>query len=176
MSETPKRRRLGPFTLPNILTYGRVVAVPVVVACLFWPEENVMRWVALGIFAAAAITGGAWGMAVDDRELRGTVAAGAPVRRGDPLLVLEDVKAGYGDKVVLDGITLSLQSGERIGLLAPLVHNGLLPAAWPYSCNAVTGYSGGGKALIGRFEAEADIAWRGYGLTFGHKHTLGLPQ
>ncbi|MGV3512762.1 MAG: N-acetyl-gamma-glutamyl-phosphate reductase [Novosphingobium sp.] len=57
-----------------------------------------------------------------------------------------------------------------IGLLAPLVHNGLLPAAWPYSCNAVTGYSGGGKALIGRFEQDTDIAWRGYGLTFGHKH------
>lgn len=57
-----------------------------------------------------------------------------------------------------------------IALLAPLVHNGLLPAAWPYSCNAVSGYSGGGKALIGRFEADTDIAWRGYGLTFGHKH------
>lgn len=57
-----------------------------------------------------------------------------------------------------------------IALLAPLVHNGLLPTAWPYSCNAVSGYSGGGKALIGRFEADTDIAWRGYGLTFGHKH------
>lgn len=57
-----------------------------------------------------------------------------------------------------------------IALLAPLVHNGLLPAAWPYSCNAVSGYSGGGKALIGRFEQDTDIAWRGYGLTFGHKH------
>ncbi|MCW1381258.1 N-acetyl-gamma-glutamyl-phosphate reductase [Novosphingobium sp. KCTC 2891] len=57
-----------------------------------------------------------------------------------------------------------------IGLLAPLVHNGLLPAAWPYSCNAISGYSGGGKALIQRFEEEGDIAWRGYGLTFGHKH------
>ena len=57
-----------------------------------------------------------------------------------------------------------------IALLAPLVHNGLLPAAWPYSCNAISGYSGGGKALIGRFEQDTDIAWRGYGLTFGHKH------
>jgi len=56
MTTHPHKRRLGPFTLPNILTYGRVVAVPLVVGCLFWPEENVMRWVALGIFAAAAIT------------------------------------------------------------------------------------------------------------------------
>lgn len=57
-----------------------------------------------------------------------------------------------------------------IALLAPLVHNGLLPAAWPYSCNAVSGYSGGGKALIGRFEQDTDIAWRGYALQLGHKH------
>jgi len=57
-----------------------------------------------------------------------------------------------------------------LGALAPLVRAGLLPADWPYSCNAVSGYSGGGKALIARFEEDGDIAWRGYGLTFGHKH------
>lgn len=57
-----------------------------------------------------------------------------------------------------------------IALLAPLVRAGLLPADWPYSCNAVSGYSGGGKALIERFEADGDIAWRGYALSLGHKH------
>lgn len=57
-----------------------------------------------------------------------------------------------------------------IALLAPLVRANLLPVAWPYSCHAVSGYSGGGKALIERFEADPDIAWRGYGLAFGHKH------
>lgn len=57
-----------------------------------------------------------------------------------------------------------------IALLAPLVRANLLPVAWPYSCNAVSGYSGGGKALIERFEADSAIAWRGYGLAFGHKH------
>jgi len=57
-----------------------------------------------------------------------------------------------------------------IALVAPLVRAGLLPADWPYTCNAVSGYSGGGKALIERFEADADIAWRGYALTLGHKH------
>lgn len=56
MNSQPKKRRLGPFTLPNILTYGRVAAVPVVVACMYWPEEFWMRWVALGIFIVAAIT------------------------------------------------------------------------------------------------------------------------
>lgn len=57
-----------------------------------------------------------------------------------------------------------------IGLVAPLVRAGLLPADWPYICNAVSGYSGGGKALIARFEDDPDIAWRGYALTLGHKH------
>jgi N-acetyl-gamma-glutamyl-phosphate reductase len=57
-----------------------------------------------------------------------------------------------------------------IGLIAPLVRAGLLPADWPYTCNAVSGYSGGGKPLIARFEEDADIAWRGYALALGHKH------
>lgn len=57
-----------------------------------------------------------------------------------------------------------------IALVAPLVRAGLLPGDWPYSCNAVSGYSGGGKALIERFEADRDIAWRGYALSLGHKH------
>ncbi|MFS0850226.1 N-acetyl-gamma-glutamyl-phosphate reductase [Novosphingobium panipatense] len=57
-----------------------------------------------------------------------------------------------------------------IGLVAPLVRAGLLPAEWPYVCHAVSGYSGGGKALISRFEADRDIAFRAYGLALGHKH------
>jgi N-acetyl-gamma-glutamyl-phosphate reductase len=57
-----------------------------------------------------------------------------------------------------------------IALMAPLVAAGLLPAEWPYVCHAVSGYSGGGKALIERFEGDPDIAWRGYALDLGHKH------
>jgi len=57
-----------------------------------------------------------------------------------------------------------------IALVAPLVRAGLLPADWPYTCNAVSGYSGGGKALIARFEDDTDVAWRGYALGLGHKH------
>jgi CDP-diacylglycerol--glycerol-3-phosphate 3-phosphatidyltransferase len=44
------------WTLPNILTYGRVVAVPVVVMLLFWPDNAWMRWTALCIFILAGIT------------------------------------------------------------------------------------------------------------------------
>lgn len=57
-----------------------------------------------------------------------------------------------------------------IALVAPLVRAGLIPADWPYICHAVSGYSGGGKALIERFETDTDIAWRGYALQLGHKH------
>ena len=56
MAIISKSRRVGPLSLPNLLTYGRVLAVPVVVMCMFWPEEFWMRWTALGIFALAAIT------------------------------------------------------------------------------------------------------------------------
>ncbi len=59
-----------------------------------------------------------------------------------------------------------------LALVAPLVAAGLIPADWPYSVNAVSGYSGGGKALIERFESGegADIGFRTYGLDLQHKH------
>jgi N-acetyl-gamma-glutamyl-phosphate reductase len=63
-----------------------------------------------------------------------------------------------------------------IALLAPLVAAGLLPKDWPYTCHAVSGYSGGGKALIERFEGDSDLAWRGYALTLGHKHVPEMQQ
>lgn len=57
-----------------------------------------------------------------------------------------------------------------LALVAPLVRAGLVPADCPLTVNAVSGYSGGGKALIARFEAEGDLAFRGYGYALGHKH------
>jgi N-acetyl-gamma-glutamyl-phosphate reductase len=57
-----------------------------------------------------------------------------------------------------------------IALMAPLIAARLLPADWPYTCHAVSGYSGGGKALIERFENDHDIAWRGYELELAHMH------
>ena len=44
------------WSLPNILTYARCVAVPVVAGLLFWPNESWARWAALVIFVAAAVT------------------------------------------------------------------------------------------------------------------------
>lgn len=57
-----------------------------------------------------------------------------------------------------------------LALVAPLVRAGLLPSDWPFTVNAVSGYSGGGKALIERFADEPDIAFRTYGLSLDHKH------
>lgn len=45
------------WSLPNILTYGRILAVPAVMACLTPDfEGHAARWTALAIFIAAAIT------------------------------------------------------------------------------------------------------------------------
>jgi len=62
-----------------------------------------------------------------------------------------------------------------IAILAPLVAAGLVPADFPVTVNAVSGYTGGGKSLIQRYEAEGqdgykpDAYWS-YGLTLQHKH------
>jgi N-acetyl-gamma-glutamyl-phosphate reductase len=64
-----------------------------------------------------------------------------------------------------------------IGLVRPLVEAGLLPAEFPVTVNAISGYSGGGKGLIGEFEgppaAGTSDAFRTYGLSLAHKH---LPE
>jgi N-acetyl-gamma-glutamyl-phosphate reductase len=57
-----------------------------------------------------------------------------------------------------------------LALIAPLVRAELLPADWPFTVNAVSGYSGGGTALIARFEAEGAPAFRAYGYDMAHKH------
>ncbi|MDI6624736.1 MAG: N-acetyl-gamma-glutamyl-phosphate reductase [Brevundimonas sp.] len=57
-----------------------------------------------------------------------------------------------------------------IGLVRPLVSAGIIPAGWPVTVNAVSGYSGGGKAMIAEFESGQAEAYRAYGLSLKHKH------
>ena len=56
----------------------------------------------------------------------------------------------------------------------PLIKSGILDADYPFSCFSLTGYSGGGKAMIAEYEAETrDREYdfpRQYGLTQNHKH------
>ena len=61
-----------------------------------------------------------------------------------------------------------------IALLRPIIKAKLLPAKFPVTVNAVSGYSGGGKGLIAEFEVApkngTHDAFRGYGLSLSHKH------
>jgi N-acetyl-gamma-glutamyl-phosphate reductase len=62
-----------------------------------------------------------------------------------------------------------------IALVRPLVQAGLVPADWPVTVNAVSGYSGGGKGMIAEFEDETSPAftrepYRIYATALGHKH------
>ena len=43
-------------SLPNILTYGRTIAVPGLVACLFFLHGDLARWSALVLFVTASLT------------------------------------------------------------------------------------------------------------------------
>lgn len=58
-----------------------------------------------------------------------------------------------------------------LGLVAPLVRAGIVPADWPLTVNAVSGYSGGGKKMIADYESgTTPPAWQTYGLGLAHKH------
>jgi N-acetyl-gamma-glutamyl-phosphate reductase len=66
-----------------------------------------------------------------------------------------------------------------LALVRPLVREGLIPSDWPFTVNATSGYSGGGKAMIAAFEDPAapdatDTAFRIYGLTLAHKHVTEM--
>jgi len=57
---TSRRLPARPLALPNILTYARIAAVPVVVGLLYWQSifdgPLWLRWVALAIFIGAGVT------------------------------------------------------------------------------------------------------------------------
>lgn len=66
-----------------------------------------------------------------------------------------------------------------LALARPLVHAGLIPEVWPLTVHGVSGYSGGGKAMIAEFEDKADptyvgTAYRSYGLQLRHKHVAEM--
>lgn len=62
-----------------------------------------------------------------------------------------------------------------IAALRPLVAARLLPADFAVTYHGVSGYTGGGKAMIAEYEAAGAAAspYMPYGLTFTHKH---LPE
>jgi cardiolipin synthase (CMP-forming) len=60
MNIATTRGQAKTMSLPNILTYARIAAIPVVVGCVFW--ESILegplwlRWLALAVFIAAGVT------------------------------------------------------------------------------------------------------------------------
>ena len=60
-----------------------------------------------------------------------------------------------------------------VALIRPLVDAGLMPADYPVTINAVSGYTGGGKSMIADFEGGTAPSFELYGLGFEHKH---LPE
>jgi N-acetyl-gamma-glutamyl-phosphate reductase len=68
-------------------------------------------------------------------------------------------------------------AGGFVALVYPLIEAGVLPASALLTCHSITGYSGGGKAMIAQYEAEnrspALCSPRQYGLSQTHKH---LPE
>jgi N-acetyl-gamma-glutamyl-phosphate reductase len=62
-----------------------------------------------------------------------------------------------------------------LAIVRPLVRAGIVPPDWPVLCNAISGYSGGGRGMISEFEDEKAAHFthtvvRTYGLTLEHKH------
>ena len=62
-----------------------------------------------------------------------------------------------------------------IASIKPLLDKGLMPANYPVTYNAISGYTGGGRKMVEDYVAKGASAspFMPYGLTFNHKH---LPE
>ncbi len=114
---------MSALSLPNVLTYGRILAVPVVVACFSLPSMPTFasRWIAFAVFAAAAITdffdgylARAWGQQSSLGRMLDPIADKLLV--ASCLLILVDVRTIHGWAVIAAVIILCreiLVSGLR---------------------------------------------------------------
>ena len=104
----------------------------------------------------------------------------------------------YGFPELIEGQRQAIAQSNRVAnpgcyptgflaLVTPLVKAGLLPESFPTTINAISGYSGGGKQLIAKYEtfrkeeqekgqAESREPFSPYGLKFGHKHVKEMHQ
>ncbi len=97
----------------------------------------------------------------------------------------------YGFPEMADGHRVLIARSKRIsnpgcyptgfiGLMAPLVSAGLVPASSPVTVNAVSGYTGGGKGLIEEFQSlppeSTSDALRAYGFHLAHKHVAEMTK
>lgn len=94
-----------------------------------------------------------------------------------------EIEAGHAEKIA--GARLVANPGcyptGAIALIRPLVSAGIVPADYPITVNAISGYTGGGKQMIAQMEDESredHIASPHflYGLTLAHKHVPELQK
>ncbi len=93
----------------------------------------------------------------------------------------------YGFAEMTEGQAVAIAAAERvsnpgcyptaaIALIRPLVERGLIPADYPLSIAAVSGYSGGGRSMIEAFASGSAPAFELYGLNLAHKHVPELQK
>jgi N-acetyl-gamma-glutamyl-phosphate reductase len=68
-----------------------------------------------------------------------------------------------------------------LALVRPLVRAGFVPRDWPLSATGMSGYSGGGRAMIEEFENRdlptyVETVARNYALSLGHKHVPEMKE
>lgn len=91
----------------------------------------------------------------------------------------------YGFPEMDKGQTAAVKASKRvsnpgcyptggIALIRPLVAAGLMPADYPVTVNAVSGYSGGGKSMIESYDKGIAPLFELYGLGLEHKHVPEL--
>ena len=87
----------------------------------------------------------------------------------------------YGFAELCEGQSTAISKASRvanpgcyatgaIGLIRPLIDAGLIPADFPLSLPSVSGFSGGGRAMIEAYEAGQAPLFEAYALGLSHKH------
>lgn len=134
-----------------------MAGVDLVILCL--PDEAAQETVAL----ADSLPGG--GPRILDASTAHRVAPGWTY--GFPEMV-----AGQGEAIAKARRVANpgCYATGAIALIRPLVDAGLLAPTSPLTINAVSGYSGGGKAMIEAYEAGTAAPFELYALGLEHKH------
>jgi N-acetyl-gamma-glutamyl-phosphate reductase len=83
-----------------------------------------------------------------------------------------ELEAGQGGRIAAARMVANpgCYATGAIALLRPLIDAGLVPADFPISINAISGYSGGGKSMIAEYEARTAPDFKLYALGLEHKH------
>lgn len=130
-------------------------------------------------------------LCLPDDAAKQTVAAAAALAGGGPRIL--DASTAhrtapgwvYGFAEIASGQAEAIGKAKRvtnpgcyptgaIALLRPLVDRGIMPADYPVTVNAVSGYSGGGRGMIEAHAKGQAPAFELYGLGLEHKHVPEL--